>query len=116
MILAPNEHYPRATERPRLTILKYADGESLANALEAEEIDMAFHLPVDRLTDLRAADGITIKSFPVGYQYMMFHNIRTAPLSDVLVRRAVDTVLDRQALSQELRGGDATRSFFPENS
>jgi peptide/nickel transport system substrate-binding protein len=118
MVLAPNEHYPRAAERERLTILKYANGESLADAIEAGDVDMAFHLPVDRLTDLRAADGVTIKSFPVGYQYMMFHNTRASrgPLSDVLVRRAVDTVLDRTALSQALMGGDATRSFFPENN
>jgi len=116
IVMAPNEHYPRASERSHLTIKNFADGESLATALAANEVDIAFHLPVDRLTEMRAADGITVKSFAVGYQYMMFHNIRRAPLSDVLVRRAVDTVLDRQALAQEVRGGDATRSFFPENT
>lgn len=112
IVMVPNEHYHRAADRKHLTIKKYADGEALATAIEAEELDMAFHLPVDRLTDLRAADGISVRSFPVGYQYMMWHNIRRAPLSDVLVRRAVDTVLDRTALAIELRGGDATRSFF----
>eukprot|EP00441_Pelagodinium_beii_P017822 CAMPEP_0197681202 /NCGR_PEP_ID=MMETSP1338-20131121/94564_1 /TAXON_ID=43686 ORGANISM="Pelagodinium beii, Strain RCC1491" /NCGR_SAMPLE_ID=MMETSP1338 /ASSEMBLY_ACC=CAM_ASM_000754 /LENGTH=201 /DNA_ID=CAMNT_0043262507 /DNA_START=1 /DNA_END=603 /DNA_ORIENTATION=+ len=74
---------------------------------------MAFHLPVDELDDLRSQSGLTIKSFEVGYQYMMFHNAAKSPLSDVKVRKAVDLALDRSALSQELRGGEGTRSFFP---
>jgi len=32
------------------------------------------------------------------------------------VREAVDKAIDRQALSQELRGGRGTRSLFPDNS
>jgi len=115
--LVPNPHYPGAVGRPHVTIQKYASGHELATALEAGQLDLAFHLPVDVLPNLRAQDGITMKSFEVGYHYMMFHNTRAtsgSALSDVRVRRAVDVAIDRQALSQELRGGRGTRSLFPD--
>jgi len=63
---------------------------------------------------LRQVSGVTIKSFEVGYHYMMFHNIRKPQLSDVRVRRAVDIAIDRSALSQQLLGGKPTRSLFPD--
>ena len=77
---------------------------------------MAFHLPVDTLPALREADGITVKSFLAGYQYMMWYNTRRSHLSDLKVRKALDLALDRSSLTQAVRGGMGTRSFFPENT
>jgi len=113
--LTPNAHYPHAGERHEL-VIKRMDGDKAAVDLEAGQLDMAFHLPVDTLPKLRQADGITLKSFLAGYQYMMWHNIRKAPLSDVKVRKALDIAIDRSELTQEVRGGKGTRSFFPENT
>lgn len=113
--LVPNPHYPDAAGRPLLTIKKFANGDALADALSKKELDLAFHLPIDKLKALRSVDGVTVKSFEVGYHYMMFQNMRdTSPLKDLKVRQAVDRVLDRTALQQALAGGKATRSLFPE--
>jgi peptide/nickel transport system substrate-binding protein len=71
---------------------------------------------VDLLPDLRSTKGIYLKSLLSGYQYMMWQNMRRSPLDDVNVRKAVDIALDRDAMSQALRGGQATRSFFPQAS
>jgi len=113
--LIPNGHYPRASERPlHLTIKKFPDGQSVVTALKAGDLDMGFHLPVDLLHGIRQQAGLSVKSFEVGYHYMMWHNIRKSPLSDLRVRKAVDLAIDRTALSQELRGGKGTRSLFPD--
>ena len=109
--LIPNEEYPRSDERPNVQIQRVDDGHDLANGLENKEIDIGFHLPIDTLPDLRDA-GVIIKSFEVGYHYMMFYNIDT--LSDVRVWQAIDFAIDRNALSQALAGGTATRSLFPD--
>jgi len=114
--LVPNTHYAQAVERPLLVVKKFADGDAVAAALQNGSLDMGFHLPIDTLTALRQVDGLTIKSFEVGYQYMMFHQMRRSPLSDLRVRRAVDTAIDRVALRQALAGGKATRSLFPDNT
>lgn len=115
--LIPNAHYPRSSERPLVVIEKFPDGSSLGAALGRGELDLAFHLPVEDLNELRQNAGLTIKSFEVGYHYMMWHNTRTSSqLEDPKVRQAVDIALDRTALTQELRGGMATRSLFPDYS
>lgn len=112
--LMPNPHYPRSAERPKkLVIKKYAGGSELATALESGNVEMAFHLPIASLPKLRATTGVSIKTFTVGYHYMAFYNMRKPYLSDVNVRKALDIALDRQALTQVLSGGEATRSFFP---
>ena len=43
--------------------------------------------------------GVSVKSFPVGYQYMMFFNTQRAWASDVNVRRAVSLAIDRLQLA-----------------
>jgi peptide/nickel transport system substrate-binding protein len=112
--LIPNPHYYRASERSQLVIKKYTNAQSLASALEAKQLDMAVHLDVNDAPKLRAMKNINVKSFAVGYQYMMFHN--TAKIVDQKVRKALDMALDRQALKQALKGGKGTRSFFPEKT
>merc|ERR1719316_822728 len=74
--LVPNTHYPRAAERPSLKIVKHANSAALETPLKNGELDMAFHLSVNALPELRQASGVTLKSFTVGYQYMMWHNMR----------------------------------------
>jgi peptide/nickel transport system substrate-binding protein len=114
IVMIPNNHYPDHHQRPHVTVKKYADGEALADAVMNKEVDIAFHLPPDRLAELRDVEGVNIKSFEVGYHYMMFYNIDT--LQDLRVRKAIDLVLDRNELSQALSGGTGTRSLFPDFS
>lgn len=112
--LVPNKYYAACQQRPTIIIKKYADGEALADGVMNKEVDIAFHLPHDRLPELRDLEGVSIRSFEVGYHYMMFHNIDT--LQDVRVRKAIDIAIDRNELSQALAGGTGTRSLFPDYS
>lgn len=114
--LVPNPHYydAKSLDRGLITIQKFADGHELAEGAKNGDIDIGFHLPIDTLPALRKTDGVTVKSFEVGYHYMMFHNMDT--LQDVNVRKAIDIAIDRIALSQALSGGMGTRSLFPDYS
>jgi len=116
--LVPNSYYydSLSLKRPLVTIQKFADGHDLAEGVENNEVDIGFHLPIDTLPDIRKADGVRVKSFEVGYHYMMFHNLDSPAMVDVRVRRAIDLAIDRTALSQALAGGRATRSLFPDYS
>lgn len=116
MDLAPNQHYPDAELRPDIELRKFPDGHALAEAMKSLSLDVGFHLPIDTLPELRAIDGVNVRSFEVGYHYMMFHNSREAHMADARVRQAIDLALDRTALSQALAGGVPTRSLFPDNS
>lgn len=120
--LVPNKFYHDGASEKRpsdVQVIKYDSGNDLANAIDDEppKVDVAFHLPIDRLTDLRTKKGVHIRSFEVGYQYMMHYNVRPASqLSDISVRKAIDLVIDRNAMSQALQGGKGTRSLFPDYS
>jgi peptide/nickel transport system substrate-binding protein len=111
--LVPNKYYDVAAMRDPITIRKYSSGQKVADALRSGQLHMGFHLPATSLAELRKQQGITVKSFNVGYHYMMWHNMRRSPLSNLTVRKAVDLALDRAQLTQTLLGGAATRSLFP---
>ena len=113
--LTPNRFYDnRSLDRPTIMLRKFPDGHELAKGVKNSTVDIGFHLPIDTLPDLRKVSGVNIKSFEVGYHYMMFHNIDRLP--DLRVRKAIDLAIDRIALSQALAGGKATRSLFPDFS
>ncbi|KAL3911099.1 MAG: hypothetical protein SGARI_001807, partial [Bacillariaceae sp.] len=115
--LIPNPFYLQAEDRPPVELKMFEDGDALAEALKEHQVDVAFHLPIHTLPELRNAEGVHIKTVEVGYHYMVIHNTRaTSPLADVRVRQAVDLALDRNELSQSLAGGHGTRSFFPDFS
>ena len=118
--LVPNTHYidSKHGERHPIKIKRYGSSD-LAAAAIAGEVDVGFHLPADATTlaDVRAASAVHVRTFEVGYHYMMFHNIGQnsgRAINDVRVREAIDLALDRDALSQALAGGHGTRSLFPD--
>ena len=117
--LVPNSYYPQASDRPDILLKKYASSDALATASENLEVDIGFHLPADSdtLSDVRGVDGMNVRTFEVGYHYMMFHNVGNnggRAIDDVNVRQAIDLAVDRDAVSQALAGGHGTRSLFPD--
>jgi peptide/nickel transport system substrate-binding protein len=113
--LIPNSLYPQSDLRPMVQVRKYPDGYELAEAFEDLNVDVGFHLPIDTLDEVRSMDGADVKTFEVGYHYMMFYNT-LKQMDDVIVRQAIDVAIDRNALVQALEGGHATRSLFPDYS
>lgn len=110
--MIPNPHYEGAQARPELTIRKIGDGQSLALAFAAGEIDLAFNLPVETLSMFDGKEDRSVKSFPVAYQHMMWMNIQQPALADVRVRRAIDMAISREDLVAAARAGvPATGAF-----
>ena len=101
----PNAHFPDAGALPSITLQKMSDGQTLALALRSGEVDMAFHLPVETLPLIAADPSLTVKSFPVGYQYMMWMNTRRPALADTRVRKAIDLAISREDLVAAARAG-----------
>lgn len=113
LTLEPNPFHREPGERPRVVIRRIGDPQSLALALETGEIDIAFNLAAETLARLKRRAGLTVKSTPVAYQYMMFLNTARAPLDDVRVRRALDLAIDRQALIAALGFGEVATGIYP---
>lgn len=111
--LEPNPHYREAAQRPAVTIRRIGDAQTLALALESGEVDIAFNLASETLPRLQRRSGVTVKSTPVAYQYMLLLNTAKAPFDDARVRRAVDLAVERAMLSAAVNGGEAATGMFP---
>ena len=111
--LAPNAHFD-GTQRSPITLRKFGDAQTMALAFEAGGLDLAFGLPSEVLSRLKANPDLTVKSFQVGYQYFGFLNTARPAFSDPLVRQAVDLAIDRDQLVAAINGGQpATGAFAP---
>jgi peptide/nickel transport system substrate-binding protein len=112
--LVPNAHFTGAEKRSPIALRKFGDAQTMALAFEAGELDLAFGLPAESLSRLKADPELTVKSFPVGYQYFGFLNTERPALSDVKIRQAVDLAIDRSELVTAIDGGQpATGAFAP---
>ncbi len=111
--LAPNPYFPQAEARPEIDLIRVADPQALALGLMAGELDLAFNLPVEMLPMIAARDGLTVRTFPVEYQYMMWMNTRRGALADTQVRLAIDRAINRTDLARAARGGIPATGAFP---
>lgn len=111
--LMPNPHYPRAEERPEIDLIRVADAQALALGLMSGELDLAFNLPVEMLDMVAARERVTVQSFPVEYQYMMWMNTRQGALADQGVRQAIDHAISRTDLARAARAGIPATGAFP---
>jgi len=112
--LVANPHFDGAEKRSPVTYRKFADAQALTLALEAGELDLAFGLPAESIARLKNDPELTVKSFPVGYQYLAYLNTRQPALADARVRRAIDLAIDRAQLATAIHGGlPATGAYAP---
>ncbi|MFN3363639.1 MAG: ABC transporter substrate-binding protein, partial [Allorhizobium sp.] len=88
--LQPNPHFSGADARSPVEFRKFGDAQTMTLALESGELDLAFGLPSEVVSRLKTDTELTIKSFPVGYQYLAFFNTARPQLADVKVRQALD--------------------------
>jgi len=115
--LQPNPHFSGADARSPVEFRKFGDAQTMTLALESGELDLAFGLPSEVVSRLKTDTELTIKSFPVGYQYLAFFNTARPQLADVKVRQALDLALDREELAAAINGGEpatgAYAAYFP---
>ena len=76
--LIPNRHYfdDNVLRRPQIAIKKFADGHDLAIGVQNNELDIAFHLPIDTLPELRNVEGVQVKSFEGMMMHVNDHKMR----------------------------------------
>ena len=117
LTLTPNAYFAGADKRSPVDFRKFSDAQAMTLALEAGELDLAFGLPSEVASRLRANPDLTIKSFSVGYQYLAFFNTTRPMLGDVRVRQALDLAFDRKELAAAINGGEpatgAYATYFP---
>jgi len=90
---------------PRIVLRFIGDENSIANQMQAHQLDWFVQATPRVYPQIRSIDGITIRLVPFnGVDAIMF-NVLRAPFSDVRLRRAVALAVDKQRLVREVTYG-----------
>lgn len=112
------ERYPdywgEAPQPDRIIAVVKTDTASLVNDLRAGTIDAMISPPSSQHEDLRGS-GMVVQTWPTLEPNYMALNVTMPPFDDVLVRRAANYALDKEAIVQVLNGqGEAMyAAWFP---
>ena len=89
----------------KLIYLYLPDPETRAEALKAGIVDVIYDLDVSSVLGLEADPGTVVAAAPTGGYLNLAMDVREAPFDDVLVRKAIQAVTDREAILQGVQFG-----------
>lgn len=98
-------------ESARFSFNEDANARSLA--LQSGTADIVFRPEVETLSNLEAIPGVKVESTSTFRVHQMTMNLERKPLQDIHVRKAVDALIDRQAIVETLLKGHAEVATGP---
>lgn len=109
-VLEKNENYWNrdAVNLDRITYRFFEDTQSMANAYEAGEVDVATSLP-STVMELYAGQDDLLVTDLIATRYIYF-NLNVEPLDDIRVREAINLAIDREELCQ-IVGADTEPTY-----
>lgn len=92
-----------------------ADANARSLALQSGTADIVFRPEVETLANLKSVKGVTVESTSTFRVHQMTMNLERKSLQDINVRKAVDSLIDRKAIVDNiLRGhGEVAAGPFP---
>lgn len=117
MVVKKNPHYWQAGKPylSQITFKYFTDQQTEDNALKAHQADLELNVPASDVAALKTVSGLDVVSHASLSTDGCYVNTGRAPLSNVLVRQALASAIDRRALSALLTFGLAspTSQVFP---
>lgn len=89
------------------------DANARSLALQSGAADIVFRPAVESLESLKAVNGVIIDSTSTFRVHQITMNMDRKPLQDVHVRRAIDALIDRQAIVDTILKGHAEAASGP---
>ncbi len=97
------------------TITFNSDGNVRALALQSGEADIVYHLPPETLKPIEDSKDLHVESIMSLRAHFLVYNSTNPQLQDVNVRKALDLLLDRTTVVNEIMNGHATEATGPFN-
>ncbi|MDX5475073.1 MAG: ABC transporter substrate-binding protein [Bacillaceae bacterium] len=109
------QYWDGAANLNNVTIKFNSDGNVRALALQSGEVDIAYHLPPEALEPIEKDEKLRIESVSsLRVHFLLYNSIKPA-LQDVKVRKALDLLVNRPVMVNEIMNGHATASSGPFN-
>ena len=109
IVLKPNPHYWRgAPHLSEVDFLIVPDPNTQALMMRTGEADLYDAPPASQVDGLRAIPGVRVGDLTFNEYWYLTFNESHPPLDDVVVRRAIASAIDRDAVVRTIERGDAT--------
>jgi peptide/nickel transport system substrate-binding protein len=107
VVLAKNPNYWQAdrVHLDRVEWVSMPDDNTRMLAVQTGELDAALFVPFSRVGELREDPNLTVHVDPSTFEYSLLINNDRPPLGNVDVRRAIDMLVDKEALVQAVTFG-----------
>lgn len=109
------DYWDGAAKLDQVTIKFNSDGNVRALALQSGEADIAYNLPPEGLDPIENSDNLRIESVPSLRVHFILYNSAKPALQDVKVRKALDLLVNRPVMVNEIMNGHATAASGPFN-
>ena len=110
-----DQYWDGAAKINNVTIKFNSDGNVRALALQSGEVDIAYHLPPEALEPIEKDEKLRVESVSsLRVHFLLYNSIKPA-LQDVKVRKALDLLVNRPVMVNEIMNGHATASSGPFN-
>ncbi|WP_150271611.1 nickel ABC transporter substrate-binding protein [Paenibacillus tepidiphilus] len=109
-----NEQYWGGTvQLAQASILFNEDANARLLALQAKSADIVYRPPVESFAQLQADDSLTLESLTGLRTHQLMYNMNNEALRSEQVRKALDALIDRDAIVGSVMSGQATAAQGP---
>ncbi|UHA75737.1 ABC transporter substrate-binding protein [Paenibacillus sp. 481] len=92
------------------------DGNVRSLALQAKEADIAYYIPAEMVESVQQDDQLSVHSVESLRVHFLLYNNQNPLLQHVKARKAIDLLLDRESIAQEIMLGHAKPANGPFNT
>ncbi|WP_456278864.1 nickel ABC transporter substrate-binding protein [Bacillus sp. AK128] len=108
-------YWDGAAKLDNVTIKFNSDGNVRALALQSGEADIAYHLPPEALEPIESSDNLRVESVSSLRVHFILYNQAKPALQDKKVRQALDLLINRPVMVDEIMNSHATAANGPFN-
>ncbi|WP_100405375.1 nickel ABC transporter substrate-binding protein [Bacillus solitudinis] len=92
-----------------------SDGNVRALSLQSNDADIAYHLSPEGLETIANTENLSVESIPSLRSHFLLYNQTKPAMQDVKIRQALDVLINRQVIAEEIMSGHATPANGPFN-
>lgn len=99
----------------KATVKFNSDGNVRSLSLQSKDADIAYHIPTESIETIEKSDFLRIESIPSLRAHFILYNQNKPVMQDVMVRQALDAIINRPVIAKEIMNGHATAANGPFN-
>jgi peptide/nickel transport system substrate-binding protein len=104
---AHDRYFGGAPAAKKVTVRLIPETAARMAAVINGEVDLATNVPPDQIASLKTKKDVVIAQTPLANMHVLRFDMKAAPLDNKYIRQALFVGIDRQALTNDLWGGNA---------